>query len=105
MSSCSAGCLAQQPRTGQTDQIIRLLPTLECLAGGGAPGSFLEMGALDGVYLSNTLLLERCCGWRGVLIPSNSFAEARCWRHSRAFVTVRVRRALQPSAASEGKVR
>ena len=103
MSGCSAGCLAQQPRTGQTDQIIRLLPTLECLAGGGAPGSFLEMGALDGVYLSNTLLLERCCGWRGVLIPSNFHVLKRAV--GATCVTVRVRRVLQPSAASEGKVR
>jgi FkbM family methyltransferase len=34
------------------------------------PGTFLEMGALDGVRYSNTLALERL-GWHGVLIEAN----------------------------------
>lgn len=38
-------------------------------------GVFLELGALDGVTFSNTLILEQCYGWNGVLIeaqPSNA---------------------------------
>jgi FkbM family methyltransferase len=34
-------------------------------------GTFLEMGALDGIFLSNTLALENLLGWRGVLIEAS----------------------------------
>ena len=33
-------------------------------------GTFLEIGALDGRDTSNTWALERCLGWRGVLIEA-----------------------------------
>jgi FkbM family methyltransferase len=38
------------------------------------PGTVLEMGALDGVGLSNSLFFERCLGWRAILLegqPAN----------------------------------
>ena len=66
---------------------IRLLPMLACAAGGplAAPhkaalplpvprGSFVELGAYNGLSNSNTFMLERCFAWRGLLIeasPSN----------------------------------
>ena len=31
-------------------------------------GTFIELGALDGVTFSNTYLFEKCLGWRGILI-------------------------------------
>jgi FkbM family methyltransferase len=31
-------------------------------------GFFVEAGALDGVYESNTYFLEAFCGWRGILV-------------------------------------
>jgi FkbM family methyltransferase len=34
-------------------------------------GFFLDIGAHDGIYLSNTLLLERRYGWNGVCIEGN----------------------------------
>jgi FkbM family methyltransferase len=34
-------------------------------------GTFLEMGALDGIMFSNTLALETLLGWRGVLIEAS----------------------------------
>ncbi|XP_047484629.1 uncharacterized protein LOC125036211 [Penaeus chinensis] len=37
----------------------------------GAPGTFLEAGAYDGEFLSNTLWLEVESGWRGVLVEPN----------------------------------
>jgi hypothetical protein len=40
-------------------------------------GTFLDIGALDGVRDSNTLALERVLGWKGVLIEASptSFSE------------------------------
>ena len=40
-------------------------------------GFFLEMGALDGLQFSNTLIYEQCFGWNGILIeaePTNAAA-------------------------------
>ena len=34
-------------------------------------GTFVEMGALDGILLSNTLAYEKLLGWSGVLIDAN----------------------------------
>ena len=49
---------------------LLLLPTLVAAARGRS-GRFVELGALDGVSFSNTLLLERCFGWQGLLIEAN----------------------------------
>ena len=49
-------------------------------------GSFVEIGAFDGVNKSNTYALERCCNWRGTLIeanPQNFRALQRSGRKSR----------------------
>lgn len=49
-------------------QILQDLWVLwEC---GPEPGTFLDIGAADGEYLSNSWLLERC-GWTGVLVEPN----------------------------------
>ena len=49
-----------------------LLPTLVAAAGGATvPGTFIEIGALDGVDGSNSLLFEKCFGWSGALIEAN----------------------------------
>ncbi|KAL7459547.1 hypothetical protein ACHAWC_011342 [Mediolabrus comicus] len=42
-------------------------------------GIFLEMGALDGITFSNTLMFEQCLGWNGLLIEANpkSFTKLR----------------------------
>jgi FkbM family methyltransferase len=37
---------------------------------GGEPPHFLEIGAQDGYMESNTWALERCLGWRGVLVEA-----------------------------------
>ena len=34
-------------------------------------GTYVEMGALDGVTISNTLFLHKCLGWNGVLLEAS----------------------------------
>jgi len=59
--------LHSQPETNQDAWVIRTLR-------GKQNGTFLEIGAYDGVYHSNTLTLEQSYGWDGWLIE----AERRC---------------------------
>ena len=47
-----------------------LLPLL-LRAAGYRPGTFVELGALNGLLWSNTLIFERCFGWRGLLIEAS----------------------------------
>lgn len=47
-------------------QIRQDLLALFCL--GSEPGYFIEFGACDGIYLSNTFLLETYYGWDGLLV-------------------------------------
>ena len=37
----------------------------------GRPGTFLELGAFTGVNLSNTVMLERCYNWTGLLVEAS----------------------------------
>lgn len=58
---------------------VLLLPTLARAIRSNGRGSglgvgqgvFIELGALDGQQFSNTMMLERCFGWRGMLIEAN----------------------------------
>ena len=53
-------------------QINQDLLALFCF--GKAPGYFVEFGACDGVYLSNTFLLETYYKWNGLLVePSKHY--------------------------------
>lgn len=52
---------------------------------GGARGlNFVEIGGLDGEKYSNTLLLERERGWRGLLVEANPFTFAQMKQKDRA---------------------
>ena len=46
--------------------------------------TFLEIGAFDGVTESNTIIMERCLGWRGVLVEPNPRAFYPVWKSTRA---------------------
>jgi FkbM family methyltransferase len=47
----------------------------EIVCAGKRGGYFVEAGAGDGLWISNTLLLERRYGWTGILIePTSAFA-------------------------------
>lgn len=65
-------------------QILQDLWVLwEC---GPEPGTFLDIGAADGEYLSNTWLLERC-GWSGALVePNRRYYPKLARRRSPAFL-------------------
>lgn len=41
------------------------------------PGTFLEIGALDGVTFSNTYFYEHALGWRGILVEANPINAAK----------------------------
>lgn len=46
-------------------------------------GYFVDIGAADGVYLSNTLLLERRYGWHGICVEANPEVFERLRRRRR----------------------
>ncbi|CAL4118750.1 unnamed protein product [Meganyctiphanes norvegica] len=51
-------------------------------------GFFVEAGALDGVYLSNTLWLEQKLGWTGLLVEPNIFSyKELLTKHRKAWVS------------------
>ena len=89
MSMSSLIACAQKHAMSQYAEDLVLLPTL-LNATRGKQGTFVELGALDGRRFSNTLMLEQCFGWSGVLIepePSNFKAlnqsgRAACKLHS-----------------------
>ena len=62
-------CVLENSRAQQQQDML-LLPVL-LRERGGRPGTFVELGALDGVQLSNTFMLERCFNWSGLLIEAN----------------------------------
>ena len=60
----------------QFDEELTLLPLLLQRNGTGN-GTFVELGAFDGMEAANTLVLEKCFGWRGLLIEANPSNFAR----------------------------
>jgi FkbM family methyltransferase len=50
-------------------------------------GYFVEFGASDGLYLSNTLLLERHFGWQGALCEPNPLWHAELRRNRSAYIS------------------
>ena len=60
-------CVLRETRSHED---IILLPLLLAASRNG-PGTFVEIGANSGDAGSQTMLLERCFGWRGVLIEGS----------------------------------
>jgi FkbM family methyltransferase len=54
----------------QWKEDLAILPTLLAIAG-SRRGTFVEIGALDGITLSNTFMLEHCFAWNGLLIEGS----------------------------------
>ena len=62
-------CVLSSSRS-QERQDVFLLPSL-LHAASSRPGLFVEIGAYDGVNMSNTFLYERCFNWTGLLIEAS----------------------------------
>ena len=63
-----ADCALNNTHSFKSEDLL-LLPSLYALNHGH--GTFVEIGAFDGITGSNTIMLEMCLGWRGVLIEAN----------------------------------
>ena len=76
-------CVARSNRSQYHEDQL-LVPLLLRLTAGGR-GTFVELGALDGILFSNTYMMEVCFGWTGLLVeanPSNAAALARSGRRA-----------------------
>ena len=63
-------CVRAEHRSQQHEDLMVLAPLL-CMLD-GRPGTFVELGAFTGVNLSNTVMLERCYNWTGLLIEGST---------------------------------
>lgn len=82
----AAFCALKHARSQHVEDLL-LLPTL-LLAAEFQPGVFVELGALDGNRYSNTIVLERCFNWTGILIEANPSNFAKLARSTRKAVKV-----------------
>ena len=80
-------------RESHSHEDIPLLPLL-MEAAGGRPGTFVELGAYDGITGSQSYLLEHCYGWHGVLIEASPRNYARLVNTSRSRQTAKVHSAV-----------
>ena len=62
-------CIRRNANSQHWEDRMVFLP-LRCMRE-GAPGTFVELGAFTGVRLSNSVMLERCFDWTGVLIEGS----------------------------------
>ena len=80
-------CAAAQQHS-QWGEDVALLPLLVRAARrGDGPPTTVEIGANDGVWASNTLMLERCLGWRALPIEGNTKNYARLLQADRPLST------------------
>eukprot|EP00741_Cyanophora_paradoxa_P002371 tig00000601_g2297.t1 len=54
------------------------------------PGFFVDIGAYDGIWFSNTYFLEKCLGWTGVCIEANPYEYNRLKALHRSCAAVNV---------------
>ena len=83
----AAKCALNVSRSQHTEDLL-LLPSLLRAVPHGSTGQFVELGAFDGIRFSNTLSLERCFGWTGLLIEGNPNNFRRLQRSGRRATVV-----------------
>lgn len=69
----------EEKKQGRVD--IKILPYLQEID----KGFFVEAGALDGLFMSNTKVLEDL-GWQGILVEPSKKATAKCRENRKAIV-------------------
>jgi FkbM family methyltransferase len=65
-------------------------------------GTFLEIGGVDGLIESNTWVLERCFGWRGVLIEGHPLFFERLRANRPASLNVHAAACDEEAVAGDG---
>ena len=75
-------------KNSRSTEDVMLLPLLRNASQLATP-SFLEIGAFDGETGSQTWLVEKCLGWRGLLIEANPLTFRKLQSASRSTGTVR----------------
>ena len=68
-------CMKREAHS-QHHEDIMVTAALRCMKN-GRPGTFVELGAFTGVALSNTVMLERCYNYTGVLIEASPINYAK----------------------------
>ncbi|EOD13264.1 hypothetical protein EMIHUDRAFT_247068 [Emiliania huxleyi CCMP1516] len=71
----NTACVFSESRSQFREDLL-MLPMLLHVAD-NKPGTFVELGAFDGVDSSNSIMLERCFGWTGLLIEANPSTYAK----------------------------
>ena len=77
-------CASTSVRAATGGEDVMLLPLLLAAANRTGRSTFVELGAYDGITGSQTLLLERCHGWSGLLIEGQPQNFALLERSNRA---------------------
>lgn len=70
MANCAATASAAT-QTTTVHEDLDLLPLLLGIRSDGSPGTFIEIGGSNGITRSQTLTLERCFSWRGLMIEAH----------------------------------
>ena len=81
----------RKAHVSQNAEDLRLLPTLMSVMNiqPHKTPTFVELGALDGVTISNSLRLEHCFRWHGLLIEANPNNFGQLLNHSGRRVSLR----------------
>lgn len=72
----------------------------ECLLKGMRQGTFVDIGAYDGVTFSNSLFFEETLGWRGVCIEADPASFAQLQRNRPTAINLNVAAGAAPGKAS-----
>ena len=87
--------------------LYAIWPLVLCAAHGGGDGRkgvYLELGANDGVTSSNTLYIERCLRWRGVLVEGNEILFSRLEQQRSNRSNVLVHAAASSNCSADGTI-
>ena len=79
----SAGCIPDSFAQLRQDIVALIVSNFR------SSGFFVEVGATDGMYLSNTLLLERNFDWSGILVEPAKGWHARLRENRKAIIDTR----------------